>query len=126
MRKSLALLLMALLLTSTTLAGCLEGSDPDNQTNEVQTTLVSLEAASTSDCANGGTLIHSGLDTDGDGTLSTSEITATQAVCNGAAGADGSNGANGADGSNGANGANGADGADGADGAWHAVHGAPC
>ncbi|MAV78157.1 MAG: hypothetical protein CMA15_04660, partial [Euryarchaeota archaeon] len=60
MRRSLALLLMALLMTSTTLAGCLEGSDDDNQTSVVQTTLVSLEGASTSDCANGGTLIHSG------------------------------------------------------------------
>ncbi|DAC47759.1 MAG TPA: hypothetical protein D7H93_00360, partial [Candidatus Poseidoniales archaeon] len=92
MRRSLALLLIALLMTSTTLAGCLEASDDNNQTSEVQTTLVSLEVASTSDCANGGTLIHSGLDADGDGILSTSEITFTQAVCNGADGADGSNG----------------------------------
>lgn len=42
-------------------------------------------------CADGGTRIDSGLDADGDGTLSDSEIAKTSYVCNGAQGASGLN-----------------------------------
>jgi len=46
-------------------------------------------------CANGGTRVNSGVDTNGNGVLDASEITNTQYVCNGAQGATGAAGSNG-------------------------------
>lgn len=43
-------------------------------------------------CAAGGIRIEAGLDTDGDGTLATAEVSATQFVCNGTLGAPGAAG----------------------------------
>jgi photosystem II stability/assembly factor-like uncharacterized protein len=59
--------------------------------------LVSLVAlaAGNATCANGGTQVNSGVDTNGNGVLDPSEITNTQDVCNGAAGATGAAGSNG-------------------------------
>lgn len=51
-----------------------------------------------------GTLINTGLDTNKNGALDTSEVTQGQVVCDGQ---DGSNGSNGTNGTNGANGTNG-------------------
>jgi hypothetical protein len=48
--------------------------------------------AAGANCASGGTKVESGRDLDGDGTLSTGEVTATSYVCNGAAGAPGAKG----------------------------------
>ena len=52
-----------------------------------------------STCPNGGTLIFSGMDLDGDGALNETEVTSTSAVCNGAVGNDGLDGSIGMDGS---------------------------
>ena len=46
-------------------------------------------------CANGGTKVETGLDTNNDGTLQAGEVTATNYVCNGANGSNGTNGTNG-------------------------------
>lgn len=54
--------------------------------------------AAGANCANGGTRIDAGADKDRDGTLSATEVTSTQYVCNGAAGATGSSGTPGAPG----------------------------
>lgn len=61
-------------------------------------------------CSQGGSTIHSGLDTNNNGQLDASEITATNYVC------DGVKGDAGRDGTDGRDGADGADGADGLDG----------
>ncbi len=61
------------------------GSDGNNSL-----VVVTTEAAG-SNCTNGGLRVESGIDSDGDGTLGTSEITATEYVCNGN---DGTNGFN--------------------------------
>lgn len=49
-------------------------------------------------CALGGTVITSGRDLDGNGTLEAAEVVATRHVCHGAAGSAGATGASGADG----------------------------
>lgn len=61
-------------------------------------------------CANGGIEIKTGIDTNGNGVLDTSEVINTEAVCNG------TNGTNGVDGTDGAPGTNGTDGAPGTNG----------
>jgi hypothetical protein len=53
--------------------------------------LVRLESEPTgANCSQGGTVVRSGLDTNGNGTLESSEITSTSYVCNGAPGTPGS------------------------------------
>ncbi|MEO7978676.1 MAG: hypothetical protein ABI657_16140, partial [Flavobacterium sp.] len=52
-------------------------------------------------CANGGTKVETGLDTNSDGTLQVSEVTATNYVCNGTNGSNGTAGSNGTNGNNG-------------------------
>ncbi|MFL6604974.1 MAG: WD40/YVTN/BNR-like repeat-containing protein [Steroidobacteraceae bacterium] len=48
-----------------------------------------------SNCSGGGEKVSSGLDTNGDGVLEASEVTATSYVCNGANGTNGTSGSNG-------------------------------
>lgn len=79
-------------------------------------TATATEAAG-SHCAAGGTRITAGLDTNGNGTLDTAEVSSTAYVCHGATGATGASGANGATGATGATGAPGGTGATGAAGA---------
>ena len=67
-------------------------------------------------CPNGGTVVTSGLDADGDGQLTGIEIMAKEYICNGKDGLPGATGAQGADGATGATGAAGADGQNGANG----------
>ena len=89
------------------------GTNGTNGTNGLTARLNVAPEAAGSNCAQGGTRIDSGLDANANGTLDTSEIGATQFVCNGArgdAGANGANGTNGMDGTNGTNGTNGVDG----------------
>ncbi len=45
-------------------------------------------------CANGGSKIQAGADTNGNGVLDASEVTSTSYICNGAAGSSGTNGLN--------------------------------
>lgn len=67
-------------------------------------------------CAGGGQRVDAGLDTDGDGSLGTAEITKTTYVCNGAPGSKGDTGTTGAQGTKGDTGATGSTGATGAQG----------
>lgn len=67
---------------------------------------ISTEAAG-ANCANGGKRIDSGLDADGNGSLSSAEIARTDYVCDGVPGVNGSNGTNGTNGIDGSNGTNG-------------------
>ena len=61
-----------------------------------QTSLVSITAESAgANCTYGGNKISSGLDTNGDGILQASEVTATSYICNGLNGTNGTNGTNG-------------------------------
>lgn len=76
------------------------------------TSLVDIQPESAgANCANGGQKILSGLDTNGDGTLAATEVTATKYLCNGASGANGTNGVNGTNGKDGLQGPKGLDGA---------------
>ena len=69
-----------------------------------------LPAGST--CPNGGTMLSTGLDTNGNKILDLSEILDTTEVCNGATGGNGNNGKDGQDGENGDDGEDGTDGTD--------------
>jgi len=59
---------------------------------------VALRPAAVTDCPNGGTAILVGPDTNGDGSLSATEVVSTANVCNGKDGANGTNGTNGTNG----------------------------
>lgn len=61
--------------------------------------LVPLEPGD--DCAEGGQLVQTGLDDNGDGVLSPAEVDDEQPICDGADGDDGSNGADGSPGADG-------------------------
>lgn len=67
-------------------------------------------------CAAGGQRLDVGVDHDGDGTLSPTEVGETSYICNGEHGADGRGGEDGRDGADGKDGEDGRDGADGKDG----------
>ena len=68
-------------------------------------------------CATGGKKVNSGLDTNGNGILDSTEITSSSYICNGATGAAGNNGSNGANGNTGDTGTTGASGVAGTPGA---------
>ncbi|WP_246624693.1 5'-nucleotidase C-terminal domain-containing protein [Oceanobacter mangrovi] len=70
------------------LAAC--GSDGDNGADGTNgsngsNALVSQQtlAVGSSECANGGTLVSTGIDSDGDGVLASTEVSSTEAICNG-------------------------------------------
>lgn len=70
-------------------------------------TLVKLTAESAgSNCANGGTMITAGMDTNRNGALDALEVVSTSYVCGGANGTNGTNGINGSNGTSGTNGLN--------------------
>ena len=69
-----------------------------------------LEAGDDDACPQGGVKLETGIDADGDGQLSNSEINQTTYVCNGADGKDGTDSTDGADGKDGTDGADGKDG----------------
>jgi hypothetical protein len=71
------------------------GASGANGANSLVMTSVEQPGAN---CATGGTKLDIGIDTDGDGALSASEIEQTVYVCNGADGTDGTDGDDGADG----------------------------
>ena len=101
-KKLMSTALMLIMMTSV-LAGCTGG----NANDDVETSLVDLQPASTNDCPDGGILVHSGIDTNENGNLDTAERVETHAVCNGADGERGIRGLTGASGEDGTNGANG-------------------
>ncbi|MEO7976542.1 MAG: hypothetical protein ABI657_05305, partial [Flavobacterium sp.] len=91
---------------STGLTGA-PGTNGINGTNGLKSLVKTTAETAGTNCANGGTKVESGLDTNSDGTLQASEVTATNYVCNGTNGTNGSNGTAGSNGTNGTNGTNG-------------------
>lgn len=86
--------------------------------------LTSTLPADDADCPNGGILVSSGIDGNGNGVLDAEEISTQEKVCHGApgqAGADGATGPAGPAGPTGSTGANGTNGINGVDGAAGAV-----
>jgi hypothetical protein len=79
------------LLLAALLSGCGGGSTAATSattgTNSVVYTI--NKSAPVSTCATGGITVESGIDTNSNGVLDTSEVTSTQYVCNGASGASG-------------------------------------
>ncbi len=71
-----------------------DGTSGTNGANGLNTLVLVVSEPTGVNCANGGLKVDSGLDTDVDGVLDTTEVTSTTYVCNGAAGADGASGNN--------------------------------
>ncbi|NDB94074.1 MAG: hypothetical protein EB165_05460 [Euryarchaeota archaeon] len=65
--------ILIMIMAASVLSGCFGGSDED-----VNTSLVDLQPASTSACPDGGILILVGLDEDNSGTLDADEVSVTQ------------------------------------------------
>jgi len=110
------------LLTLSVLSACGGGgsstTEPGSPLGGVNTATAKAEplAVGNSVCPNGGIVVHTGVDTNGNGTLDVSEYKSSQEVCNGADGATGPAGPTGATGATGATGPAGATGATGATG----------
>ena len=76
--------------SSATAAGVTSaGSDGTNGKNSLISTTTESSGAN---CATGGLKVQSGLDSDVDGVLDSTEVTATTYICNGSNGSNGSNG----------------------------------
>ena len=100
--------------SSTTIAGVTStGSDGTNGKNSLISTTTESSGAN---CATGGLKVQSGLDSDEDGVLDSTEVTATSYICNGTVGTNGTNGTNGDNGTVGTNGTNGDNGTNGTNG----------
>lgn len=99
MHKSSLYKAVMLALTTTVLVAC--GSDDDNDKKSADTaknpSSISKVAALTANtsCTNGGHLVHSGIDDNGNGVLDDNEIDDTVEVCDGQDGSDGQDGNNG-------------------------------
>ena len=89
------------------------GSDGTNGKNSL---ISSTTESSGTNCTTGGLKIQSGLDSDEDGVLDSTEVTATSYICNGTVGTNGTNGTNGDNGTVGTNGTNGDNGTNGTNG----------
>lgn len=90
-----------------TLPGCGGGNDGASGqpgTNGSSALIAMGAEPAGSNCANGGTQVMAGLDTNGNGQLDPDEVSQIQHVCTGSTGAAGAAGATGADGAAGANG----------------------
>jgi hypothetical protein len=68
------------------------GANGANGANGENSLATVVPEAAGANCASGGSLVSSGLDTNGNGILDPSEVTNRQYICNGAAGAAGSTG----------------------------------
>ena len=83
-----------------TLAACGGGGGNDPQANAGDHSVAVRSKplpAGDADCPNGGILVESGIDENGNGLLDDNEVDKTEKVCNGQDGADGSDGSNGLD-----------------------------
>ena len=79
--------------SSATAAGVTStGSDGTDGTNGKNSLISTTTESSGANCSTGGLKIQSGLDSDVDGVLDSTEVTATTYVCNGSNGSNGSNG----------------------------------
>lgn len=76
-----------------------DGMDGTDGADGVDVLIVMTPEPASANCAEGGTMVESGPDTNGNGMLDTDEVTATAYVCDGADGSDGADGTNGEDGS---------------------------
>ncbi len=118
MRRSFGLLGCGL--ATWLLLGCSSGDDDGGSSADKVGggALVDLvDEAPGSHCANGGTKLVAGRDTNDNGELDEAEAETERYICNGDTGADGSDGTDGAEGEEGPQGDDGADGAKGDDGA---------
>jgi len=72
------------------------GNDPQANAGDVSVAVRSKPLpAGDADCPNGGILVESGIDENGNGQLDDNEVDKTEKVCNGQDGSDGQNGSNG-------------------------------
>ena len=79
-----------------------DGHDGKDGQNSYQALVITSNDVGTN-CAHGGIRIDSGVDTNNNNTLESTEIVSTRYICNGANGADGQNGLDGTNGTNGTN-----------------------
>jgi ELWxxDGT repeat protein len=84
-----------------------DGKDGNIGANGLTSLLLITDLANGSSCANGGLNISAGLDSNGDGILTLSEVEHNNVLCHGETGTDGNNGTNGDNGSAGNNGSDG-------------------
>ncbi|MDB0005310.1 hypothetical protein N9E21_05530 [Candidatus Poseidoniaceae archaeon] len=80
------------------------GADGTSGSNGLASLIVTRAESIVEGCQNGGTIVETGIDDNGDNTLSLNEVDSVVAVCNGNTGQDGSDGADGADGADGTDG----------------------
>ena len=77
------------------------GDDGQNGNNGLTSLIVTSIEASGINCPNGGTLVETGVDDNGDNSLSVNEVDSIVYVCKGDSGQDGANGFDGVDGADG-------------------------
>ena len=80
------------------------GADGATGSNGLTSLIITRNEPSGVNCPNGGTIVETGVDDNGDNALSNDEVDSIVFVCKGENGQDGADGANGADGADGANG----------------------
>ena len=80
------------------------GADGTNGENGLTSLIATRTEAIVEGCQNGGTIVETGVDDNGDNVLSLNEVDSFVVVCNGETGQDGVNGADGSDGADGADG----------------------
>jgi hypothetical protein len=76
------------------------GASGANGSNGYSALVAVVSEPAGTNCASGGNKVSTGLDTNANGVLDTSEITSSNYICNGANGSNGTNGANGSNGLN--------------------------
>ena len=81
-----------------------DGQDGQDGSQGLTSLIVSRTEPAGSNCQNGGILVETGLDDDGNGALSVNEVDSILFVCNGDTGQDGQDGLDGQDGQDGVNG----------------------
>ncbi len=97
-KTRLHLVLAVSLLTLAACGGGGGGNDPQANAGDHSVAVRSKPlSAGDTDCPNGGILVESGIDENGNGQLDDNEVDKTEKVCNGQDGADGSDGSNGLD-----------------------------
>ena len=80
------------------------GADGANGGNGLTSLIATRTEAIVEGCQNGGTIVETGVDDNGDNALSLDEVDSFVVVCNGETGQDGADGTDGADGADGADG----------------------
>ena len=80
------------------------GADGASGSNGLASLIVTRAESILEGCTNGGIIVETGVDDNGDNTLSLNEVDSVIVVCNGVSGQDGADGADGADGTDGTDG----------------------